>query len=175
MPNEVEENVTPENEPEKTEPNQEEEVEEATETSELDALKKENETLRKQKEHWREKANKPTETPEAPTPVSSMQEDDLLYIAKADIHEDDLGELKEVMEKLGKTAKEAHSYLAPRFSLKAEERNTAQATATKSARGVKPTTGEDLLQRAEETNLLPETEAGMRKLAQSRLARRKGS
>jgi hypothetical protein len=101
---------------------------------------------------------------------------DILYLAKADIHEDDMDELRDWAKFKNIGIKEAHNQLKPTFAVKNEQRKTASATNT--GRGVRATTkntGEDLLRRAEEKGEVPETEEGMRKLAEARLARKKAA
>lgn len=161
-------------------PTSTEKVEETTEVTEetteetpeesVDDLKarlakaeEEKENQKKRAEKAEKKAKEAPKVEEVKTD-STMSQKDILYIAKAEIHEDDMEEFTNTMSKMGMTAKEAHEFLAPRFAVKAEERKTAAATQTKSPRGTKPNTGEDLLSKVEGGGDIPTSDAEMQKM-----------
>lgn len=119
-----------------------------------------------------EKALKQVAKPEGrPAPeAGSLSTKDVLYLAKADIHEDDLEEVTKQAKLQGITVSEAHKFLKPILDSRAEERKTALATQTgRTQRGITKTTGEDLLSKAEATGEMPDDDEGMAKLAQARL------
>jgi hypothetical protein len=97
---------------------------------------------------------------------------DLLYLAKSDINEEDIDEVRDWAKFKGVSIKEAHEQLKPTLLVKEEQRRTAQATQTRGgARGSSKITGEDLLSKAEKTGEIPTDDAGMKKLAEARLNR----
>lgn len=163
-----------------TETTENEEVIEETQEPEIDveALKKENATLKAQKEHWKKKAETPKETKEQETQKETprgLSDEDVLYIAKADIHADDLAELRTFMKNNGKNAKEAHEYLKPIFDKRSEERKTASITHTKGgAKGSSRTTGEDLLRKAENGEF-PESDEEIAKMLNAKFEARKNA
>ena len=157
----IDENGTPASTEEETT----EEVQEET-VEELKARLAKAEEERENQKRRAEKAEKKAK--EIPKQEGSLNQNDLLYIAKTDIHEDDLSELNRVMTNMGMSAKEAHDYLKPRFAIKAEERNTAQATATGSGRGKKPKTGDDYLAEAQKTGEIPTDDSSMQDLILAR-------
>ena len=176
----MENNETPEvGTEEKT--NEEEVVEETTEetpveeTTEEVAVDEEKEQLKKDNgilQRKLTKALKPNDKPAATQ--EGLSQNDMIYIAKADIHEDDIEEVTKHAKANGVTAKEAHAYLKPIFDVKTAERTTAEATQVQGgARGANKTSGDALLDKAQETGEVPDTVEGMKKLAEARLARRK--
>jgi hypothetical protein len=116
-----------------------------------------------------EKAEKKAK--EAPAPVGNVSQSDILYLAKADIHEDDIGYVTEYAQKFGISIKEAHAQTSPILAQRKEERTTAQVTSTKSARGIKTRTGEDYLEKAEQTGEIPTDDKGMQALILARQSR----
>lgn len=66
-----------------------------------------------------------------------------------------------------------NSELKAILDVRAEERRTASATQTRSARGVARPTGEDLLRKAEKTGELPSSSEDMTALAEARIARKR--
>lgn len=114
--------------------------------------------------------------PEKPEPKAveqSLSTKDVLFLAKADIHEDDLGEVLDWAKFKNISVNEAHKQLKGTLSVRAEERRTAEVTQTgKTQRGTSKVTGESLLERAESTGEVPEDEEGLKKLFQARQARK---
>lgn len=105
----------------------------------------------------------------------NLSNKDLLYLAKADIHEDDMDEVLEIAKLRKVPVSEAHKFMKPILAQRQEERTTAAATQTKGgARGTSKVSGEDLLARAERTGEVPDTAEGMSALFSARLARRLG-
>lgn len=104
-----------------------EETEEEPEESVAD-LKKRLATLEAQKEHWREKANKPKE--DVVVANSSLSSSDLLAVMNAKVHEDDMERVEKFAKMEGVSIKEAlkNPELKAILSLREEQRNTANAT-----------------------------------------------
>lgn len=100
---------------------------------------------------------------------------DVLYLAKADIHEDDLDEVLEYARFKKVPVNDAHKQYKAVLDIRAEERKTAAATAAGKggARGASKVTGEDLLRKAEQTGEVPTDPDKMRELAEARIARKK--
>lgn len=147
----------------------ENEVETKVETVDVEALKKENETLKAQKEHWRKKAETKVE---APTQTEGLSQKDVIYLAKADIHENDVDEVTKYAQKMGVSVKEAHEFYKPILNERNEERKTAQATQTKGgSRGSSKTSGDDLINQAS-IGKLPESDEDINKLAEARMNRK---
>ena len=136
------------------------------------ALKKaEDQESRAQKAEKKLKDDSSSEEEGSPKELSQK---DVIYLAKADIHDDDMDEVINYASANEKTVKEAHAYLKPILDVKQEERDTAEVTITKGGkRGVAPNKGSDLLAKAEKSGEVPEDEAGMTKLAEARFAKKK--
>jgi hypothetical protein len=166
---------------ETTETQVEETIEEETPAiskEELETLKakaaKADELEEKNKQLF-ERAKK-AEKAKAPSNEEGLSIKDTLYLAKADIHADDVEEVLELARLKKWDVKQAHDYLKPLLNDRAEERKTAAATQTRGgARGASKTTGEDLLRKAERTGELPDSDEAMRELAQARLNRKKAN
>lgn len=106
----------------------------------------------------------------------ALSNKDIIYLAKADIHADDVDEVLELSRKMSWDVQKAHTYLKPRLDILAEERKTAANTQIKGgARGASKTTGEDLLRKAELRGELPESDADYATLAQARINRLKAN
>ena len=127
----------------------------------FERLKKAEEELKKLKEEKKQ-------TP----PVSQdkrLSDEDIIYISKVDIHQDDLSDVREYAEKYGKTIKEAHGFLTPILEKRAEERRSAEASNTaRSPRGTATPKGSDLLAQAAKGQLPSEDDdAGIRALVEA--------
>lgn len=158
-----------------TEPQEEEvvEVEEEEETVEsikaqLEKEKAEKAELEKKNKQLYERAKK-AET----TPKGDLEQKDILYLAKADIHEDDIDEVLETAKLKKISVQEAHKYLTPILKERNEERRTQQATETKSPRGIAKVTGEDVLRKAEQSGEVPDSIDQMKAMLQARLDRKR--
>lgn len=158
--------ITQENDTETTENTEE------TEQDEAEDLKKKIATLEAQKEHWRKKAEKKDEV------VTQEQKEDLgvndiIYLSKTDIHEDDVSEVLNFAKKMGVSVKEAHAFMKPILKERAEERKTVQATETKSARKANHRDPVSLLEKAQSTGELPDSDADLKALIRARLERKR--
>jgi hypothetical protein len=107
-----------------------------------------------------------------PNPSQSLSIEDTVYLAKADIAKEDLRDVLNYAEKMGVSIEDAHAHYKPILAERGEERKTAQATQTRSPRGVVKSSGEDYLRKAEQSGELPDSDAAMRDLARARLERR---
>lgn len=152
---------------EETTPEKPKETPEAKKARLTRELKQVNKKLGVEEEVVKPKVEKKVDTSELTTK-------DVLYLSKADIHEEDLDEVTNYAAKNGVTVKEAHKYLKPILEVKVEQRKTAEATEVKGGgRGASQTSGDSILEKAESTGEVPTTEAGMKKMVESRMARAK--
>ena len=125
----------------------------------FERLKKAEEELKKLK------AAKPKKEQEG------LSNKDVLYLAKADIHEDDVDDVLDWAKFKGVTVKEAHEQLKDTLTVRDEQRKTAETTQVRGGqRGASAMKGEDILKRAEKGEL-PESDEDIRKLAEARIAR----
>lgn len=110
----------------------------------------------------------------APTAVNveGLSQTDLIFIAKADIHEDDISDVLRWAKNDGLTVKDAYASYKPILDTRAQERQTALATETRSPRGKKPESGAALIEKASRGELKP-TEQNIRDLAKARFEMRK--
>jgi uncharacterized protein Smg (DUF494 family) len=105
--------------------------------------------------------------------VSGLSNKDVIFIAKSDIHSDDLDEVLEWAKFKKVDVSEAYKQLKGQLDLKNEQRKTAQATQiTTGKRGNTKDSGEELLTRAERTGEVPETTEGMQALFRAKLAKK---
>lgn len=141
MDNETKEIVDSPNNTETTE-NQEVELEETTEEVDVEALKKENETLKAQKDHWRKKAAEKGDKPEPkPAPVENSKDlstDDLYALMEAKVPKDDIADVKKAAALLNKPIAEAlnDDVVKTILARKAEVRKTADVANTGTQRRV---------------------------------------
>ena len=74
--------------------------------------------------------------PEKETPKNDLSQKDIIYLAKSDIHEDDLEEVLEYAKFKKVGVAEAHKMMIPILAVNAEQRKTAEASNTGGGRGV---------------------------------------
>ena len=135
----------------------------------LDKIAKENEKKFNDQKLRAEKAENELKNNKVVPKEEGLSQKDVIYLAKADIHEEDVDEVVELAKLKKITVAEAHKYMTPILETRAEERKTASATQTKGgARGSAKVTGEDLIARAKEGKL-PETDEDWDKLTEARL------
>lgn len=91
---------------------------------------------------------------------------DYLALQEAGISADDFDEVQDFANYKKVSIAEAlkAQTLKTIITERREERNTAQATATKGARGTKPRTGEDYLEKAQTTGEIPMDDKGMQEM-----------
>jgi len=177
------ENVTPNNDEQAETPTQQETAAETAEETpkiseeEIAELKKKAELAENYKKRAEKAENENKEFKKASKKAPSQDEltsRDVLYLAKADIHDDDLQEVLDWARFKGVTVADAHKQLKPSLDMRQQERLTQLATqAGRSMRGSNKTSGEDMLRKAEKTGEIPDTEDGLRALAEARLARKR--
>ena len=158
---------TPTNEGDELTPEQREELEKKAKASSqnYERAKKAEEELKKLKESKDE---------EKPTSSDDLTNKDVIFLAKADIHEDDVDEVLEWAKFKKVSVSEAYKQMKTTLDVRAEERKTANATNTQQrTRGTSKTDGEDILQKAESTGEVPTSAKDMDKLAEARMARLK--
>lgn len=119
------------------------------------------------------KANKPA----AKVVSTNLSTTDAILIAKSNIEMEDVERVVKFAKDEGLTVSEAlrNSELRAILDVRADERRTAQATQTRSARGSAPQSGEDMLSKAENTGEVPATDEGMRAITEARMARKKAN
>lgn len=111
---------------------------------------------------------------ETNTSQEGLSNKDVLFLAKADIHEDDLDLVTEEARIKKMPVSEAYKFLKPILDVKAEERKTASATQSRGGmRGASKVTGDDLVNKFEQTGDVPETNEGITAFYLARQARRK--
>lgn len=165
-PTSTEEEVTTEEETEET---PEEETPEEESVEDLKARLAKLEEERENQKKRAEKAEKAAKQAKSSTQTEGISSTDLLFLAKSDIHDDDIDELQKLAKSSGVSLKEAYGKYKPYFDTMNEQRKSAEATHTQGgARGSKKVSGEDLLRKAEKTGEVPETDDGMRALAEAR-------
>lgn len=138
--------------------------------------KKKWDEVQAQKDHWKDKANKkPEPKPEVKEEVkndSNLSQNDFIYIAKADIHEDDVSDVTNYAKKMGVSVKEAHEHYKPILAERNEERRTASLTQTKgSPRAVNKSKPDELLNQATKGKL-PESDDDIDALAAASLGQK---
>jgi len=154
--------------------NQEEVVEK--EEVDVEALLKENATLKAQKEHFRKKAetvaNKTVGVEITPKIESGLKVEDVLELASEGItHKEDVELAKKWTEFNKKPMSEAlkDPMFKTMLGQKREERTTAEATQTKGGpQGAKRVTGEDLLAKAVQKGEFPQTDDDMDKMIKAK-------
>ena len=135
----------------------------------LDKIAKENEKKFNDQKLRAEKAENELKNNKVIPKEEGLSQKDVIYLAKANIHEEDVDEVVELAKLKKITVAEAHKYMTPILETRAEERKTDSATQTKGgARGSAKVTGEDLMAQAREGKL-PETDADWDKLAIARI------
>lgn len=136
----------------------------------VEALKKKIDELTVQKDHWRKKAEKPETKPEVKAEIEQggLSQKDVIYLAKADIHEEDIDEVVELAKLKKVSVAEAHKFMAPILKERQEERQTALATQSRGGnRGTSKETPEVLISKA-----IRGEEVDPEKLAAARMAQK---
>ena len=151
--------VAQENDTETTE-NKEEEVavEETSEPEEsVDELKKKLATSEAQKDHWRKKAQTPQPVKEAEE-KPELSTKDVLFLAKADIHEDDYDEVLERAAYKKISVSEAYKQLKPFLEVKAEQRKSAETANVSNVRRGTTKVSDDVLLENARAGKLPDSD-----------------
>lgn len=99
---------------------------------------------------------------------AELSQKDVIYLAKSDIHDDDMDEVLKYASKSGVSVKEAHEYLKPILAVKNEQRQTAlAANVGTSKRGSGKISGDVLLDKARKGDL-PTNDDDIDRLIQAR-------
>lgn len=141
---------------------------EATEETDTSVSKEEYEKLKKEKDELyiqlkKAKAAKEQSKAEAPT-RGELSTKDVLYLAKADIHEDDMDEVLDWSKFKKVSVNEAHKQLKGVLRERDEERKTASATNTGTARRASSKISDDALTEKASKGELPDSEDEMARL-----------
>ncbi len=146
--------------------------EETVETpdEEKEALKREKEELENKNKQLYERLKK---LENKPSDTDGLSSKDVIFLAKTDIHEEDIAEVTDLAKLKKISVAEAYKYLKPVLDVREEERKTAQATQTKGGRGTSTTKPEELLRRASQGQI-PQDDEGIEALVAAREAQRIG-
>jgi hypothetical protein len=152
-----------------------EEVEESAE-DDVEALKKEVETLKAQKAHWKKKATLPKEAPKTEkneSKNSQLSLKDQIAIAKSDIDLDDIDEVLEFAsyKKLSISDALKSNTLKTILKEKAELRQTSSATNTGTTRKSASTVSDENLVSNAQKGTMPEKDEDFGRLVNARLNR----
>lgn len=112
--------------------------------------------------------------PQAPAEARDLNAMDAIALMRANIHEEDIGEVVEYARFKGVSVAEAlkASVIKATLAEKAEQRQTASATSTGRVRsGSVQKSGEGLLEKAFATGEIPDSDKDMEALASARLER----
>lgn len=164
---------------ETVEETEEVEVEDKSTDTESDALQKErearkNQEIRAKKAEDELKRLKAEEEKRRSAPSKdNLSTRDVVFLAKTDIHDDDIAEVIEYAQLRKIPVSDAYKFMKPILDVRTEERKTALATQTKGGqRGISKTNPTDILRKAESTGEVPETTEGMQDLFRARMARK---
>lgn len=126
--------------------------------------------------NYKTRAEKAEAKAKEPKPKQDgLSTSDVIFLAKTDIHEDNLDEVIEWAKFKKIPVSEAYKQLKPKLDVEAEIRRTQQATQTKgSPRGANKVSGEELLSQAQRTGEVPDDAEGMQALFNARLRRQLG-
>ena len=149
---------------------------ELDETDDVEALKKQVQTLSAQKDHWKTKATKKPEDKkeEVAKDKSATQGDlsqrDVFALVKANVSEDDIPEIVDYAKLKGISVSDAlkSSVVKTILSEKQEERNTANATNTSKAKASGSKVSIETLIDNATKGILPEKDEDMQRLIKAR-------
>lgn len=100
--------------------------------------------------------------------TSELSTKDVLYLAKADIHEDDLADVLEWAKFKNISVNEAHKALKGALDVRNEERRTAEAANTSASGSSTQVSGESLLEKAKQGQV-PEKDEDIDKIVEARM------
>ena len=140
-----------------------------TQQEDVEALKKQINTLNAQKEHWKKKAEKGDDAPKKPTSSSkevSLSTRDTIALIEAKVSTEDFDEVVDFANYRKISVAEAikSPTLKAILSEKSEERQTAAATQTRSPRVSPKVTDEQIIDKARKGQF-PETDEEIARLA----------
>jgi len=147
-----------------SEPQQEESVEELR--SRLEEERKAREETEKKNKQLYERLKK-QDAPKAEA-SDGLSNKDVLFLAKADIHEDDLDEVLDWAKFKKVSVSEAYKQLKPTLEVRAEQRDTAQASNKSNVRRGPTTVSDDVLLAKASKGQLPESEEEIERLIKAK-------
>ena len=100
--------------------------------------------------------------------TSELSTKDILYLAKSDIHADDLADVLEWAKFKNISVSEAHNALKGTLDVRNEERKTAEAANTGASRPSSQVSGESLLEKAKQGQV-PEKDEDIDKIVEARM------
>lgn len=144
-----------------------EEAPEPQTDEEKEELRRKVEDLEKKNKQLFERAKKN----QAPS-QDGLSNKDILYLAKADIHQDDLDDVVEMARLKKMSVADAHKFMEPILAQRAQERTSASLTHTRpSSRSAPQQSAEDVLLKAERGETI-DSEEGLQQIFRARAARR---
>lgn len=151
------------------------ELEETPELDEKDQKLADLEAKNKQLFERAKKAEELAKGKVEPSKDNNLSTKDQLALVQAQVRAEDLDEVVRIAKVLGLPVSDAlnNSTMKTILEARAEERRTAAATMTRGGARGTTATPEDILKKAELTGEVPSDDAGMKQLAEARLARRK--
>lgn len=157
----------------------EDQFDETTEPEvDVEALKKENATLKAQKDHWKKKAEGPKPEPKTDTPVDGLTAKDVLVLSSEGVtNQQDVESVEEYARFKKITIAEAlkQPMLKQILATQQEERKTAQVTQTRGgARAINKNTGDELWKRAQSGNY-PDNPDDLDKMLEAKYEQRRNA
>lgn len=123
--------------------------------------------------NYKTRAEKAEQAAKEKEPKDGLETKDVLYLAKTDIHDDDMPELLDYSKKMGVSVQKAHEFMKPILAVRAEERRTAAATQTRGGpRGASKSVPAEVLAEAERGAEVEGTDENMRAIFKARQDRR---
>lgn len=104
-------------------------------------------------------------------PSENLSTKDVLFLAKADIHQEDLGEVLDYAKSKKIDASEAYKYLKPILDVRSETRKTAEAANTGASRRSNAQLSDDVLVKNASEGKIPETDADIERLIAAKMKR----
>lgn len=102
-------------------------------------------------------------------PSNELSNKDVLFLAKADVHEDDLDTVLEWAKFKNISVAEAHKQLKTTLDVRAEERRTAEASNVSNVRRGTAKVSDDVLVSNASRNKLPESDEDIERLIAAKL------
>lgn len=141
---------------------------EEDEQPDVDALRKQIETLQAQKDHWKNKANKPADKVQEKS--NDLSSKDLYALMEAKVSQDDVDDVVDFAKFKGITVQEALKAPTVKtlLQVKAEERNTAIATHSGSSKRTTQKISDDVLLENAKKGQMPDSEQEIIRLIRAR-------
>ena len=128
-----------------------------------------NQKIRAEKAERLAKGVKAPEAEPKPAPTAGgLSQKDVIYVAKADIHEDDVDEVLRHATVNKVSVKEAHEYLKPILAIREEQRKVASAANVGGSRRGSGKVSDDILLSKAEKGEIPDNDADLERLLRAR-------